>query len=78
LSKEDFMNAEVRVFCPECKNGKNAIWHGTLIDWGVELATHADNKPPGWFLYVVNHQRAHGHKIMVKYPSKTVPLDLRG
>ena len=76
---EEFMDGEVRVFCPSCKNGVNAIWYGSLTDWSLELAKHIDNKPPAWYLYAVNHQRAHdGHKIMVKYPDKIVPLDLRG
>jgi hypothetical protein len=75
---DSFMESEVRVYCPICKGGKNAIWYGSLIDWGIELATHADNKPPAWYLYAVNHQRAHKHRILVKYPDRTVPLDLRG
>jgi len=77
LNHEDFMNAEVRVFCPICKGGRNAIWHGSLIDWGLELARNPDNKPPAWYIYAMNHQRAHGHKIMVKYPDRTVPFDLK-
>lgn len=69
----EVMNAEVRVFCPECKNGVNAIWFGSLIDWGVELSK---TKPPAWAQYCANHERAHGHKIMMKYSDKTVPLGL--
>lgn len=74
MNEPDFMKAEVRVFCPECKNGVNAIWFGTLIDWGIELSRNPDNKPPDWYLYCINHERAHNHKIMVKYPNRTVPL----
>lgn len=71
MSEPDFMKAEVRVFCPECKSGVNAVWCGSLIDWGIELSR---TKPPRWFLYAANHERVHGHKIMVKYPDRTVPL----
>jgi len=65
--------SDVRVYCPICKGGNNTIWEGNLIDWGLELSKP---NPPKWFLYAMNHQRVHGHKIMVKYPSMTVPLDL--
>ena len=64
---------EVRVYCPECKGGDNAIWEGSLIDWGIQLSK---NKPPAWFLYAQNHERAHGHTVLVEYPSRTVPLML--
>ena len=64
----------VRVFCPKCKGGNNAIWEGSLLAWGLELAK---NKAPAWFLYAQNHERVHGHTVMVQYPSRTVPLDLR-
>ena len=76
---EDFMNAEVRVFCPICKNGKNAIWYGDLIDWGLELSkgdAKTSKDIPEWYKYAVRHEQAHGHKIMVKYPDKIVPLRL--
>ena len=68
---EDFMNAEVRVFCPVCKGGHNAIWAGSLIDWGLQLRQEA---VPEWAQYAHRHERAHGHRVMVKYPSgKIVP-----
>ena len=68
------MSDRVRVFCPICKGGDNAIWEGNLIDWGIQLST---SDPPDWYLYAMNHERAHpGHEIMVEYPSKTVPLKL--
>ena len=62
---EDFMSAEVRVFCPVCKDGCNAIWFGSLIDWGRELGHEA---VPEWAQYAKRHEKAHGHEIMVKYP----------
>lgn len=64
----------VRVFCPKCKGGDNAIWEGSLIAWGLELGY---GKPPKWYNYAMRHEKAHpGHIIMVEYPSKTVPLNL--
>ena len=63
----------VRVFCPQCKGGDNAIWEGSLIDWTLELSK---SKQPAWFLYAKNHARVHGHRIMVEYPDRTVPLDM--
>jgi hypothetical protein len=68
---ESFMESEVRVFCQECKDGKNAIWHGTLIDWRIELSK---SKPPEWAHYAKRHEKAHAHTIMIKYPDgKIVP-----
>jgi len=65
---------KVRVFCPVCKGGDNAIWEGSLIDWGLELQ-RVEN--PEWFSYAIRHEVAHpGHVIMVEYPDKTVPLRL--
>lgn len=67
------MNSEVKVFCPVCRGGDNVIWEGSLIDWSLELSKPT---PPEWFNYALRHQKAHGHKLMVKYPSRTVPFDL--
>ena len=65
----------VRVFCPQCKDEDNAIWDGSLIAWGLELGK---NKPPTWFLYATNHEKAHKHTVMVEYPSgRVVPLRLK-
>lgn len=62
----------VRVYCPICKGGKNVIWKGTLIDWGVELSMP---DPPEWYNYVIRHEKAHpGHVIMVEYPDQIIPL----
>jgi hypothetical protein len=66
LNENDFMHAEVRVFCPICKDGKNAIWHGSLIDWGIELSK---SKVPDWAQYASRHEKAHNHRVMVQYPS---------
>lgn len=55
----------VRVYCPICKGGDNAIWEGSLIDWGIELSKA---KPPVWFLYARSHERVHGHRVMDKCP----------
>lgn len=64
----------VRVYCPKCKGGKNAIWQGSLTKWGIELS---NPDPPEWYNYAVRHEEAHpGHIIMVEYPSKTYPLRL--
>lgn len=64
----------VRVYCPKCRGGDNAIWKGTLIDWGLELGYE---KPPEWYNYAIRHEKAHpGHVIMVEYPTKTLPLRL--
>ena len=64
----------VRVYCPKGKGGKNAIWQGSLITWGVELSI---SDPPEWYNYARRHEKAHpGHTIMVEYPSKIVPLFL--
>jgi len=67
------MTSEVRVFCPVCRGGDNVIWDGSLIDWGLELSKP---NPPEWFNYAMRHQKAHRHKVMVEYPSQTVPLGL--
>lgn len=65
---------DVRVYCPECRGGKNTIWKGSLIDWGLQLS---NPDPPEWYLYALRHEEAHpSHKIMVEYPSRTVPLQL--
>ena len=64
----------VRVYCPKCKGGNNAIWQGSLITWGVELSL---GEPPEWYNYAERHEKAHpGHTIMVEYPYKIVPLFL--
>ena len=73
----------VRVFCPVCKGGHNAIWEGTLLEWGKELEKET---PPEWANYGYRHEKAHpGHKIMVEYPSGMIApfrigemIDLRG
>jgi len=67
------MEKHVRVFCPLCKGGENAIWEGSLFEWEVELSKP---KPPAWYVYAENHRKAHGHTIMVQYPHRTVPLFL--
>lgn len=64
---------EVKVFCPICKDGNNIIWKGSLLEWRNELVNPI---PPKWFIYAMNHKRAHDHKIMVEYPDRIVPLDL--
>ena len=70
--KDGFILDKVRVFCPQCKEGDNAIWEGSLIDFSIELSKH--RKPPAWFLYALNHEKTHEHKVMVEYPNRTVPL----
>ena len=59
----------VRVFCPVCKCGDNSIWKGSLIEWGRELENEI---PPEWVNYAYRHEKAHGHQIMVEYPSGLV------
>ena len=64
----------VRVYCPKCKGGDNAIWQGSLIDWSIQLS---NPNPPEWYNYATRHEEAHpGHVIMVEYPNETVPLKL--
>lgn len=58
-------NSQVRVFCPVCNDGKNVIWQGSGIDWGMELTKE---KPPRWAQYADTHEKIHGHRIMVEYP----------
>ncbi len=71
---EDFMKAEVRVFCPVCKGGHNAIWFGSLIDWTLQVGHEAKSPEdvPVWAQYAFRHERAHGHRIMVKYPDERI------
>ena len=57
---------KVRVFCPICKNGDNSIWEGSLEEWGEELLKES---PPYWANYAHRYENAHGHQIMVEYPS---------
>ena len=64
---------KVRVFCPICRDGNNVIWEGSLEEWGVELSKET---PPDWANYAYRHEEAHGHQIMVKYPTRTVPFRL--
>jgi len=65
---------KVRVFCPVCQDGDNTIWTGTLHEWGKELEKE---NPPDWANYAHRHEKAHGHQIMVEYPSGlTVPFKL--
>lgn len=73
MEKKDY---DVRVFCPQCKNGNNWIWKGGLIDWGIEMSKEAKKSSdiPQWAQYAWRHQQAHGHIIMVEYPNRTVPL----
>jgi len=63
----------VRVYCPVCKGGDNHIWKGSLHEWGQELEKV---DPPEWVNYAHRHEAAHGHQIMVEYPSKTVPFKI--
>lgn len=65
------INPEVRVYCPECKGGKNSIWEGTLLEWNRETRK---STPPDWFKYAMNHQTHHGHTIKVAYPTFEVTL----
>lgn len=77
MSEQDFMKAEVRVFCPTCKDGHNAIWSGSLIDWGLQMGKEAKHSKdiPEWAQYAFRHEAHHGHMIMVKYPDgKIIPL----
>lgn len=71
--KKDY---DVRVFCPQCQGGNNAIWKGGLIDWGLEMSKEAKNPAdiPAWAHYAYRHEQAHGHTVMVEYPDRTVPL----
>ena len=65
---------KVRVFCPVCRDGDNIIWEGTLTEWGLELSHEI---PPDWANYAHRHENAHGHRIMVEYPSgRMVPFKL--
>ncbi|MBA7491405.1 hypothetical protein ES702_01950 [subsurface metagenome] len=65
---------KVRVFCPVCQGGDNSIWIGSLWEWGKELEKE---NPPDWANYAHRHEKAHGHQIMVEYPSGlTVPFKL--
>lgn len=57
---------KVRVFCPICRDGNNVIWEGSLEEWGVELSKET---PPDWANYAHRHEMAHGHQVMVEYPS---------
>lgn len=68
--------AEIRVFCSECQGGNNTIWKGSLIDWGIIMSQDAkkDADIPQWAQYAWRHQQAHGHTIMVQYPSQCVPM----
>lgn len=71
--KKDY---DVRVFCPVCQNGNNMIWKGGLIDWGIMMSKNVkkSSEIPKWAQYAWRHQQAHGHIIMVEYPSRTVPM----
>jgi len=63
----------VRVYCPICKGGNNAIWQGSLAEWSIQLSKH---EAPAWYHYAMRHEKAHNHQIMVEYPTQTVPLRL--
>lgn len=71
-SGESSMSQKVRVFCPTCKGGNNAIWEGSLLDWDDE---GRQQLIPDWYLYARNHEKVHGHEIMVEDPTGSiVPL----
>jgi hypothetical protein len=67
---------EVRVFCPQCGGGDNAIWKGSLIDWALQMGKEAKNNKdiPAWTHYAYRHEQAHCHTVMVEYPNRIVPL----
>ena len=73
MEKKDY---DVRVFCPQCRGGDNAIWKGGLIDWGLEMRKEAKHSVdvPAWAQYAKRHEVTHGHTVMVEYPDRIVPL----
>ena len=76
MSGDQKKDYDVRVFCPQCRGGDNAIWKGNLIDWGIQMGREAKKSSdiPEWAQYANRHERAHGHIVMVEYPTRTVPL----
>lgn len=65
-------HSNVKVYCPTCDGDHDYFWEGTLLDWENQLVKLL---PPHWFVKAMNHQEAHGHVVMVKYPNLgNIPL----
>jgi hypothetical protein len=71
---KEVRKAEVRVFCPKCREGNNVIWKGKLTEWALLMGLPEDTPVPEWAEYAWRHQHAHGHTIMVEYPNRCVPM----